>query len=62
MSDGYTVHLVDPVERHLRQALASSGCTTELGDARALTAAGSSYDSVLLLGPLYHTPRSSSSS
>lgn len=54
VSDGYTVHLVDPVERHLRQALASSGCTTELGDARALTAAGSSYDSVLLLGPLYH--------
>jgi ubiquinone/menaquinone biosynthesis C-methylase UbiE len=54
VSDGYTVHLVDPVERHLRQALASSGCTAERGDARALTAADRSYDTVLLLGPLYH--------
>jgi len=56
VSDGYPVHLVDPVERHLRQARESSGCGTELGDARSLTAADASYDAVLLLGPLYHLP------
>ncbi|MCW2916666.1 MAG: Methyltransferase [Actinomycetia bacterium] len=54
VSDGYTVHLVDPVERHLQQARASTACTAELGDARALTATDRSYDTVLLLGPLYH--------
>ncbi|MDN3351488.1 class I SAM-dependent methyltransferase [Actinomadura sp. DC4] len=53
VADGYAVHLVDPVERHLRQA-ESSGCGTELGDARSLTAADANYDAVLLLGPLYH--------
>jgi len=53
VSDGYDVHLVDPVERHLRQARDSAGCGTELGDARALTAKDGSYDTVLLLGPLY---------
>ena len=52
-SDGYTVHLVDPVERHLREARAA-GCTVEHGDARALTAEDGSQDGVLLLGPLYH--------
>lgn len=51
--DGYRVHLVDPVPRHLKQA-AAAGCSTELGDARALTAGTASYDAVLLLGPLYH--------
>jgi SAM-dependent methyltransferase len=54
VSDGYAVHLVDLVERHLQQALVSSGCTAELGDARALEAENGSYDAVLLLGPLYH--------
>ncbi|MEV4333334.1 class I SAM-dependent methyltransferase [Streptomyces sp. NPDC049597] len=33
---------------------AATGASAELGDARALTAAGSTYDVVLLLGPLYH--------
>ncbi|GHF32654.1 class I SAM-dependent methyltransferase [Streptomyces morookaense] len=51
--DGYQVHLVDPVARHVEQAR-HAGCTTELGDARKLTAADDSYDAVLLLGPLYH--------
>jgi ubiquinone/menaquinone biosynthesis C-methylase UbiE len=51
--DGYTVHLVDPVQKHLDQA-AATGCTVELGDARALTAEDASYDVVLMLGPLYH--------
>ena len=54
VADGYDVHLVDPVERHLRQARESAGCSTELGDARALTARDASYDTALLLGPLYH--------
>ncbi|MFD7298449.1 class I SAM-dependent methyltransferase [Streptomyces sp. NPDC059897] len=53
--DGYRVHLVDPVERHVREA-AHAGCTVELGDARALSCADSSCDVVLLLGPLYHLP------
>ncbi|MFC1418762.1 class I SAM-dependent methyltransferase [Streptacidiphilus cavernicola] len=51
---GYRVHLVDPVQRHLDQARARTGCTVELGDARHLTAADASWDVVLLLGPLYH--------
>lgn len=51
--DGYQVHVVDPVPRHVEQA-AHSGAAAELGDARALTAAGGSYDIALVLGPLYH--------
>ncbi|MEV5985910.1 class I SAM-dependent methyltransferase [Streptomyces sp. NPDC052051] len=52
-ADGYRVHLVDPVLRHLEQA--KGACTTvELGDARQLTAEDASYDVVLMLGPLYH--------
>lgn len=53
-ADGYQVHLVDPVERHLTQAAATGSCTVERGDARSLTAPDASYDVVLLLGPLYH--------
>ncbi|MFJ6216987.1 class I SAM-dependent methyltransferase [Streptomyces sp. NPDC092296] len=53
VQDGYDVHLVDPVPRHVEQARVA-GCTVELGDARRLTAADASYDVVLLLGPLYH--------
>ncbi|MFI5976987.1 class I SAM-dependent methyltransferase [Streptomyces sp. NPDC051452] len=53
--DGYDVHLVDPVRRHVDQARAT-GATVELGDARQLTADDGSYDVVLLLGPLYHLP------
>ncbi len=52
--DGYQVHLVDPVPRHIKQAGEVAGCTVELGDARQLTAADDSCDVVLLLGPLYH--------
>jgi ubiquinone/menaquinone biosynthesis C-methylase UbiE len=54
VEDGYRVHLIDPVQRHLDQAHDRAGCTVELGDARTLTAADASYDAVLLLGPLYH--------
>ncbi|MGW3150732.1 class I SAM-dependent methyltransferase [Streptomyces sp. NPDC001177] len=53
VEDGYAVHLVDPIQRHLEQAK-QTGATVELGDARQLTAEDASYDVVLLLGPLYH--------
>ncbi|MET9958103.1 methyltransferase domain-containing protein [Streptomyces sp. NPDC006326] len=53
-ADGYTVHIVDPVPKHVSQADALDGVTSELGDARRLTAAAGTYDAVLLLGPLYH--------
>lgn len=53
VADGYDVHLVDPVPRHVESAQ-QAGCTVELGDARKLSAADRSYDVVILLGPLYH--------
>jgi SAM-dependent methyltransferase len=53
VKDGYAVHLIDPVPRHVEQATAT-GATAAIGDARALTAADGTYDVVLLLGPLYH--------
>ncbi len=57
---GYEVHLVDPVPRHIRQAEeAAAGhpaplASAQVGDARALDRKGASVDAVLLLGPLYH--------
>ncbi|MGH3664292.1 MAG: class I SAM-dependent methyltransferase [Micromonosporaceae bacterium] len=51
--DGYQVHVIDPVARHVEQA-ARDGVTAEIGDARGLTAPDSSYDVALLMGPLYH--------
>lgn len=54
VEDGYHVDLVDPVPRHVEQA--REVCNATLGDARALTAADSSYDAVHLLGPMYHLP------
>ncbi|MFF7789758.1 methyltransferase domain-containing protein [Streptomyces sp. NPDC007991] len=53
VKDDYTVHLVDPIPRHIEQAK-DTGATVELGDARQLTGEDASYDVVLLLGPLYH--------
>jgi len=58
--DGYRVHVIDPVELHVEQALAAARAqpqapfTAAIGDARALTEADASTDAVLLLGPLYH--------
>lgn len=49
-AEGYTVHLVDPVPRHI-EAAQQAGCTVELGDARQLSAPEQSYDVVLLPGP-----------
>jgi SAM-dependent methyltransferase len=54
--DGYTVELVDPVPLHVEQASRLPGVAARLGDARELAASDSSYDVVLLLGPLYHLP------
>jgi ubiquinone/menaquinone biosynthesis C-methylase UbiE len=57
---GYRVHLIDPVELHLRQArshASASGVTLasiSRGDARELNVASGTADAVLLLGPLYH--------
>lgn len=52
---GHEVHLVDPFELHVEQALAAAPTiTAEIGDARRLAEADASADVVLLLGPLYH--------
>jgi SAM-dependent methyltransferase len=56
-ADGYRVHIVDLAPRHIDKAradLGPLGVTAELGDARNLAAADSSFDVALLLGPLYH--------
>ena len=58
---GYQVHLVDPMARHVEQALEASGQQQEtplasatVGDARRLEWPDAGVDAVLLLGPLYH--------
>ena len=53
-ADGHSVHVVDPVPRHVQQAPNLGGVTSELGDARQLSANDDSVDVVLLFGPLYH--------
>lgn len=59
---GYTVHLVDPVERLVRLAEeANEGrprglASVRVGDARDLPFDDGSADIVLLLGPMYHLP------
>lgn len=55
IKDGYTVHLIDPVPRHVDQATAT-GASAELGDARALNAADNTYDIVLPAGPALPPP------
>lgn len=56
--DGHIVHLVDPVPEHVETAATLPGVTAELGDARRLPAPDNSFDTVLLLGPLYHLTES----
>jgi SAM-dependent methyltransferase len=53
---GYEVHVLDPIELHVRQAREASAriASAEVGDARALPQPDASADAVLLLGPLYH--------
>jgi len=58
--EGYVVHLVDAVPKHVEEAQAkerASGvelASASVQDARALDFADESVDLVLLLGPLYH--------
>ncbi|MEU8569554.1 class I SAM-dependent methyltransferase [Streptomyces pathocidini] len=52
--DGYSVHVVDPVPRHVERVAEHGNLSAELGDARKLAAPDASYDVVLVLGPLYH--------
>lgn len=52
-AQGYSVHVVDPVPRHVAAA-EGEPWTAALGDARGLREADASVDAVLLLGPLYH--------
>ena len=59
---GYEVHLIDPVQHLVSQAVEDAGTAVPLasarvGDARSLAAADASADAVLLLGPLYHLTR-----
>jgi len=52
---GHEVHLVDPVELHVRQAReADPRIVAEVGDGRDLQHDDQSFDVVLLFGPLYH--------
>lgn len=58
---GYEVHLIDPVEKHVRQAREASGsqpdhplASVTPGDASSLNHGDGSVDAVLLMGPLYH--------
>ncbi len=58
-ADGYEVHLIDPVPRHVEQASRPEGGlavpeSSRLGDARRLDHPDDAFDAVLLLGPLYH--------
>jgi ubiquinone/menaquinone biosynthesis C-methylase UbiE len=60
--EGYSVHLIDPVQLHVEQAREASAfqqdvaplSSAEVGDARRLRWDDNSVDAVLLLGPLYH--------
>ena len=58
---GYQVHLIDPLARHVEQALRASSeqpaaplASATVGDARHLDRPDASVDAALLLGPLYH--------
>jgi SAM-dependent methyltransferase len=51
---GHSVHLVDPVPKHVQQAGAIGTFTAAVGDAVDLDEPDGSCDAVLLLGPLYH--------
>jgi ubiquinone/menaquinone biosynthesis C-methylase UbiE len=56
---GYTVHLIDPVPKHIRQATKRANNLKKpfkatLGEARQLNFADESVDVVILHGPLYH--------
>ena len=61
--NGYEVHLVDPVPKHVEQARVASASQPQYplasvaeGDARSLHHPDASADVLLLMGPLYHLP------
>ncbi|WP_337044120.1 class I SAM-dependent methyltransferase [Emticicia sp. 17c] len=56
---GYTVHLIDPVPKHIKQATKRANALKKpfkatLGEAQQLAFADESADIVILHGPLYH--------
>lgn len=60
-TQGYAVHLVDPIPLHVEQAREASVrqsrhpmASCQIGDARDLPFESESFDAVLLHGPLYH--------
>ena len=59
-TQGYRVHLVDPLPLHVAQAAEAAAAqpdhpfTAAVGDARRLDAPDASFDAALLFGPLYH--------
>ncbi|MBI4904232.1 MAG: methyltransferase domain-containing protein [Acidobacteria bacterium] len=55
-AQGYEVHLLDPVAKHLEQAARFPLAGIQQGDARALPCEDQCVDATLLLGPLYHLP------
>src|SRR3990167_8859221 len=64
-SEGYIVHLIDLVPKHIEQGLLASRhsqypfASASVGDARSLQQQNESVDAVLFLGPLYHLPEKS---
>ena len=62
---GFTVHVIEPVQRHVEQVAETArrqnlgDLTSELGDARDLSSVSEGADAVLLLGPLYHLTEAS---
>jgi ubiquinone/menaquinone biosynthesis C-methylase UbiE len=61
--NGYEVHLVDPVRKHVDQARKASNSQPDYplasiiqGDARSLRREEESVNALLLMGPLYHLP------
>ncbi|GAA0563541.1 class I SAM-dependent methyltransferase [Paractinoplanes ferrugineus] len=53
-ADGHKVHVVDPVPTHVSAARHLPGVTAQVGDARSLDVPATTYDVVMLMGPLYH--------
>ena len=63
--EGYEVHLIDPVPKHVEQARRASSeqpdhpiASVTEGEARSVPHAAESCDAVLLMGPLYHLTES----
>ena len=59
--NGYKIYLIDPVEKHVKQAQKASESQPDhplasviRGDARSLNHGDAAVDAVLLMGPLYH--------